>query len=288
MGYQNWHRGLAFSPDSKRLLSADNVGPALLWDAGTGERIRTLGKPGLLESAAATVFTRDGQRILTCGSSHGRQARVHVWDAKTEAVRKGFEVPMDFQFRPVFSADGTLLASCGQHGIVRVWDTDAGKELLGLPRHPYPPLAAAFSADDRYLATGGHRNEVHLWELATGGLIHKLPGAGDHLFTFSPDGRILASASWNGTIHLWDVGSGKERRALQLRYGTSINALAFRHDGKALAAAGFDGLIHVWDLAAGKEKLPGADVPAALLPLAFLSGGCDQTILLWDVRLPRD
>ena len=57
---------VAFSPDGKRLASASRDGTVKVWDAATGQEIRTLkGHTGFVTSVA---FSPDGKRLASAGS----------------------------------------------------------------------------------------------------------------------------------------------------------------------------------------------------------------------------
>lgn len=68
--------GVVFSPDGKQVATSSMDRTAIIWDATTGERLRTLtGHKGVVTSVA---FSPDGHFIIT-GS---RDCTVKVWDAK--------------------------------------------------------------------------------------------------------------------------------------------------------------------------------------------------------------
>jgi len=77
---------IAFAPDGKLLASAGKDKSAKLWDAATGQLLRTLsGHGGEVHSVA---FSPDG-KLLASGSA---DAMVILWDAQTgreQAVLKG-------------------------------------------------------------------------------------------------------------------------------------------------------------------------------------------------------
>jgi WD40 repeat protein len=74
-GHARPTRGIAFSPDGLRLVTAGGSDHTLkLWDPNTGEEILTLGPhPGIVTSVA---FSGDGKRIVSSS-----QEDVRVWDA---------------------------------------------------------------------------------------------------------------------------------------------------------------------------------------------------------------
>jgi WD40 repeat protein len=66
------------------------------------------------------------------------------------------------------SADGSLVASGGFDGTVRLWETSTGAPLATLTGHTGGVRGVALSADRRLLATGGYDGTAPLWETATG------------------------------------------------------------------------------------------------------------------------
>jgi WD40 repeat protein len=51
--------------------------------------------------------------------------------------------------------DGTRLATASWDGMIKVWDTATGEELLSLPGDSARVYAVAFSPNGRWLAGGG-------------------------------------------------------------------------------------------------------------------------------------
>ena len=107
-----------------------------------------------------------------------------------------------------FSPVGSLLATAGADGYVRLWDPVTGRPAgEPLPADPGPNGsvdAVAFSPSGKLLATADGDGYVRLWDPATGRPVGKpLPGdlangEGVHGVAFSPDGKLLASAGGDG------------------------------------------------------------------------------------------
>jgi WD40 repeat protein len=90
---------VAFSPDGTRVLSGSQDSTLKLWDAASGQLIRTF--EGHTESVLSVEFSPDGTRLL----SHSQDGTHKLWDAATgQAIRT-------LKSRPLFSPDGTQLLS---------------------------------------------------------------------------------------------------------------------------------------------------------------------------------
>jgi WD40 repeat protein len=67
--------GVCFSPDGKRLATANWDGTVKVWDAATGQLVRTL--EGHTKAVTSVCFSPDGQRL----ASASLDGTVKVWDA---------------------------------------------------------------------------------------------------------------------------------------------------------------------------------------------------------------
>src|SRR5262249_8754913 len=67
-----------------------------------------------------------------------------------------------------FSPDGTRLAACGLHGMVKVLDAATGREVRSLKGHGDSQLwCVAFSPNGARLASAGNDGQIKIWDLAS-------------------------------------------------------------------------------------------------------------------------
>src|SRR5262249_7985898 len=150
-----------------------------------------------------------------------------------------------------FRPSGTRLATVGADGTLRLWDTDAGVELLTLLQQADPLFDVAFSRDGRKLACRS-RTGLHVWDsdpTPEPRPPRRFPAAPVSLATGS-DG-VLAVGTADGRVHCWDPVSDRVRFSFPAHRG-EVTALEFNRGGKRLASVGQDGRVRLWDGQTGR------------------------------------
>ena len=226
------------------------------------------------------------------------------------AARPGIAVlagHLDTVTSVAFSPDGKVLASGGDDGTVRLWDT-ATHQQIGLPLLrakgvAQPPTgfgvnglmiySVAFSPDGKVLAISSGDGTVRLWDVATRQQIGRpLTRTGDvSSVAFSPDGKVLATSGDDGTVRLWDTATHQQIGLPLLGHNGPVSAVAFSPDGKMLASGGFDdGTVRLWDVATRQQigrPLPSGDVRVWSVAFSpdgtMLASGQGGTVRLWNV-----
>jgi WD40 repeat protein/class 3 adenylate cyclase len=191
-----------------------------------------------------------------------------------------------------FSRDGKLLASIGEDGGIRLWDTSTrrpvGEPLLPAQAAP-SGNAIAFGAG-RTLASAGSDGFVRLWDVAGRHQEARLKAPSVSDIAFSPDGRLLAAATGDAAV-VWNVASRRPNGSPFSGGGRTAIHVAFSPDGRLLAVAGIDA-VSVWNVRTRAEtRLPGRagidaiafDPDGRLLAVARANGPVE----LWDVRAPQ-
>jgi len=194
-----------------------------------------------------------------------------------------------------FSPDGRFLASAGNDGTIKIWDTVTDRVQSTLRGHAGPVHAVAYSPDGRTLASASADRTVKLWDAATGRELHTLKGHGDWVrdVSYNPDGRTLASAGNDCTVKIWDAATGQALQTL-LGHAARVTSVAYSPDGRALASASDDHTVKLWDLASGREQRTLRGHTARVVGVAYspdgralASASFDRTVKIWDAATGR-
>ena len=197
-------RAVAFTPDSKRLVSADLLGGVFLWSIPDGKELARLpiAPAGLLFSV---VPISDKQFVLCPAGNNA--AVLRTLDPK-EAVLYKFERHTGKVVCAAVSRDGKHLVTASHDQTLIHWNLTTRKMTHRLSGHTAPVSAVAVSPDGKLAVSGGADMELRLWDLTAGKAIRGLPGHTSTIWSVavSPDGRFALSGSADGTMRLWSLG----------------------------------------------------------------------------------
>jgi WD40 repeat protein len=290
---------LAFSPDSRRLVSGHQDDKVRVWDVATGTSHTLAGHKSMVEDVA---FSPDGRLI----ASASRDTTVRIWDTETGALlttlsheRQVFSVAFHPRGRLLASSTGEVVTS--SRGDLVLWDLDSARVVRKAPALAGMVYKARFSPSGRRLATAGYDGVVRIWDSTTLNELLPLAGHTPRAFwvAFSRDGDELISGGDDG-IRCWNAGSLPERpqhHPLRTFSGHEqpIPVLALTPDGSRLISGSDDGTARVWDLETGRQLLcyrEHKQPPFALAvrpdARAVATSGNDRVIRIWDPRTGAD
>jgi DNA-binding beta-propeller fold protein YncE len=221
---------------------------------------------------------------------------VYLWDFATgERLHKwkggnGYWKTGRLAFHP--SAD--LLAACGGHETVEVYNPTTRKVVATLDTEADAVRDVAFSPNGKWLAAAGDADKtVHVWEVGTWKKVASLTGAKDaySALAFSPDSGTLACGSHDGDVYLW--GTAQWARQAILSHGVRVHGVTFSPDGTRLACGCEDNTVRLWDTARREQVTELRGHNGYVHHLAFSPNGRrlvtasgDLTLRAWDAASP--
>jgi hypothetical protein len=171
-----------------------------------------------------------------------------------------------------FSPDGSVLATAGVDGSLRVWDARAGepREFIALQPAAHPVDALAVSGDGERVAViaGPH---LQIWDASEGRLLsQRQPGAAVTAVQSLPGGEGFVLGDESGS--LWQLGQADRLERLA-GVDSAVAALALTRDGDVLAVATAEGALQLLDMEDRQLKGAADPLPVPAAALAFSGDG---------------
>jgi WD40 repeat protein len=304
---------VAWSPDGKRLATANESGVVQVWDTATGQaKFALRGHEGRVVSVA---WSADGRHLV----SGSRDSTAYIWKATSGTEAFALDDPSGTVSSADWTPDGCRILTAGgtwlemgvMDGVVREWDVETGKQLRALEPVQDALYEVAFSPDGQYFLTHEDpciegQDVVLVWDYAQGKIINTIPvvsrenGAFVRDAAWSPDGKRIAAVTNTGLAKVYDAFTGQELISFTGHPpGIFLIGLAWSRDGKWIGTAAIanDPRVRIWDAQTGQERMK-LEHQEAANSIAWSpagdrictgagsleSGGTDNVIRLWDAK----
>jgi DNA-binding SARP family transcriptional activator/WD40 repeat protein/energy-coupling factor transporter ATP-binding protein EcfA2 len=277
------------SDDGEQIITGGvEPGEAVIWDAGTGERLRTLSGP--LDVVEGVVLSPDASRAAVSYNApdeDGPIPGVVVFDTATGAELSRLMGPAALYSLPSFSPDGRSVVATGR--AVTVWDVATAAERFviepaeGAQHAIYHPDAASLIVAEPLAERVGFYSAEDGRELDA----LPTPGFAPEYAALDPTGdRLALSSNGSRSVQVWDL----DTRALLLSFPVADTfSVDWSPDGERLAVGGGNqGPVQIVDAASGENLMVLRGHIGGSSNLAYLGDGdrlasVADDLRVWDV-----
>lgn len=281
VGHRGFISSLAWRNDGKYLLTSSYDNTAKIWQAGSGQLVRTVTVNDVDLNIA--VFSPDGKSFATGGDDK----LVRVYDTETGKLVRSLKGHEEIVEALAYSPNGKLLASGDDNGGLRIWKP-SGEMLKALKSGHSLVRQLGFSPDSAVLATVGD-NSVRLWNSAkwTAKVITAKDDRQVYSFSWAANGKRMAIAASDFVVRLIDL---EHNNAFGLigKHADGVNSVIWL-DAKTIVSGGVDGLVRGWDVASKKQSFSFSGTPSRLKSAVYSNDGkmfatvANETdILIWN------
>jgi WD40 repeat protein len=254
---------ISFDGSGSRVAVSMDDETALI-DVRTGERTDTF-------EGSGGAFSPDG-RSLVVNSAEGEDPDSLVLIDVSNGDRRPLHGAQTSGVRHRdFSRDSSMLATSGNDGLVRVWETATGREVYTLRGHTGRTLAGVFSPDGTTLYSTGLDRAIFSWDLVGRNTLEHVvaapasPDTFGETFVVTSDESVAVIAPF-GTTLLMPVAIASGARGDVIDAGHGIVAM-LPSGGTTVIVGADDWSLSRWDVATG-SLLAETDEASDLYPLA--------------------
>ena len=289
-GFNEWPAEVAYSPDSKLLLTSDYE-KIKIWEAPSGKSYKIIEK---VEEPFA--LSPDGKYLVGKFKPSDGAYQLKLYSFPSGNLIRNIEDAHEKIIRCVrWSPDNSVFASSSDDGTLKIWEGETGKLIKTLSPGKKAGLFE-FSPKGEWVAVIAGEDpssffnpaEVSVFEVASGKLIKKIEGfsKGLQALSFSPDGKYIVTGDRSSKASLWGIPSLELAKAFE-DHKYWVSHASFSPDSKYLLVGSADEVI-LWNIAKGEKIYSAVAAKQGLTSVVFSPDGrviattsTDNTVKLW-------
>jgi len=201
---------VAFSADNRQIVSGSRDKTIKLWNT-LGECKYTIDDQGHTEWVTCVRFSPNTQNPMIV--SGGCDKLVKVWNLSNCKLKNNFVGHQGYINTVTVSPDGSLCASGGKDGSVRLWDLNEGKHLYSLDGGDV--INSLIFSPTRYWLCATTESSIRIWDLESKALVAELnknhpdfnaktPTVFATSIAWSQDGTTLFAGYTDNLIRVWE------------------------------------------------------------------------------------
>lgn len=295
---------LAWSTDSKQVVSASQDGKLIVWNALTTYKIHAI--PLRSHWVMTCAYSPSGTYVA-CGGlgmfnyfSNNKfffQDNIcSVYNIQQPSQSNQIKVYRELSAHTGylsccrFLTDRHILTSSGDMTCI-LWDVEIGQAVQKFTEHTGDVMTVSVAPDHNTFLSGGCDAHVKMWDIRSGKCVQTFVGhEGDiNSVQYFPNGLTFGTGSDDTSCRLFDIRADREL----CTYGNEtiregVTSISFSHSGRFLFAAYDDKKVIVWDTLKNTQLQTLSDhenrvscLQVSPDGMALCTGSWDHTLKIW-------
>jgi periodic tryptophan protein 2 len=277
-----------FHIPSNLLVVGFSTGVFGLWELPSFTSIHTL---SISQEKISSLAINPSGEWLAFGAQNLGQLLVWEWQSESYILKQqGHYFDMNTL---AYSSDGQNVATGGDDGKVKVWNTTSGFCFVTFSEHSSSVSCVEFAKQGQVLFSASLDGTVRAFDLIRYRNFRTFTSPTPVQFSslaVDPSGEVVSAGSTDSfEVYMWSVQTGKLLDVLTGHEGP-ISALAFSPTGNHLASGSWDKSVRVWSVFGRSRAVETFQMNSDVLAVAFRPDGkelaastLDGQIAFWDV-----
>lgn len=272
-----------FHRRSNLLIVGFSTGIFGLWEMPAFTNVHTL---SISQEKISSVAVNPSGEWLAFGARKLGQLLVWEWQSESYVLKQqGHYFDMNAL---AYSPDGQYVATGGDDGKVKLWNTHSGFCVITFSQHTSSVSSVQFAAQGQVLFSASLDGTVRAFDLVRYRNFRTFTSPSPVQFSclaVDPSGEVVAAGSTDSfEVFLWSVQTGKLLDVLAGHEGP-VSTLAFSPTTNVLASGSWDKTVRVWNVFGRSHAVEPFQLSADVLSLGFRPDGQELVVSTLDGQL---